>query len=103
MLRKSLETIDELRIAKTFGLKSISHRLAQGLANSLHPEAVRAFEQDRLSKACALELAAVVPERQTEILAEMKSIGNYSPSFCRSLILQTPMAKRINKRSLRRP
>jgi ParB-like chromosome segregation protein Spo0J len=83
MLRKSLETIDEVKIAKTFGLKS--------------------FEQDVLTRACALELAAAVPERQTEILAEMKSIGNYSPSFCRSLILQTPMAQRINKRRLRRP
>jgi predicted ATP-dependent protease len=103
MLRKSLETIDEMKIAKTFGLKSISHRLALGLARNLHPEAVKAFEQDVLTRACAFELAAVVPERQTEILAEMKSIGNYSPSFCRSLILQTPMAQRINKRRLRRP
>ena len=103
MLRKSLETIDESRIASTFGLKSILHRLAPHLTKSLHPDVVKAFEQDVLSKACALELATVVPESQLEILAEMKSINNFSPSFCRSLIVQTPMAKRVKRKRLRRP
>jgi ParB family transcriptional regulator, chromosome partitioning protein len=102
MLRKSLETIDEPTIAQTFGVKSIRHRLAPRLASNLHPEVVKTFEGDVIGRMCALELASVLPERQLEILCEMKRIGDYSPAFCRSLIIQTPMAKRTKKKRQRR-
>jgi len=89
-------------IARTFGLKSICYRLAPGLVSSLRPEVVKAFEQDVIGKMCALELVLVVPERQIEILGEMKTAGDYSPALCRSLIIQTPMERRNNKRRQRR-
>jgi len=101
MLRKSLETIDEPTIARTFGVKSIRHRLGPGVIRYLHPDVVKAFESDMFRRACAIEFASVVPERQIEIFREMKKIGDYSAVFCRSMVLQTPAAKR-NKRAIHR-
>ena len=101
MLRKSLEHIDEPTIAQTFGMKSIRYRLAPTLVKQLHPEAVKAFKDNRIAKPCATELTYVVPRRQAEILSEMEEVGDYSPSFCRSLVIQTPAAQRSKKKNQR--
>lgn len=103
VLRKSLETLDESKIAETFGIQSLSYRLAPGLAQSLHPEVVKAFEKDLIGKTCARVLTRVLPERQLEILNEMTAVSNYGPGFCRTLVIQTPMEKMNNKLRQRRP
>jgi len=102
MLRKSLESIDEPTIAQTFGMTTIRHRLAPTLVKSLHPKVVTAFQEDRIGKICAVEFTAVIPERQAEILAEMEKAGDYSPAFCRSLVIQTPMTHRTKKKQHRK-
>ena len=101
-LRKSLETIDEPTIAQTFGMTTIRHRLAPMLAKNLHPQVVIAFQDNLISKLCAIEFTSVVPERQVEILAEMQKYGDNSPAFCRSLVLQTPMGQRTKKKKHRK-
>lgn len=94
MLRKSLETLDEQTVANAFGLKSIRHRLAPTLLKQLHPQVSKAFQDDVLSKTCVTEFTYVQPERQLEILKEMKSKTNYTLTFLRALILGTPDQKR---------
>lgn len=90
MLRKSLEKIDEQTVAKAFGMKSIRYRLAPTLLGQLHPQVTRAFQDDVLSRTCVMEFVYVQPERQLEILKEMKSKGNCGLAFLRALILGTP-------------
>ncbi|MBN2559743.1 MAG: ParB N-terminal domain-containing protein [Phycisphaerae bacterium] len=94
MLRKSLETIDEPTIARTFGMKSIKSRLVPTLIKQLHPDVVAAFKENVVSKACARELLRVTHERQVEILKEMTNVGDFSPAFCRALVIQTPASQR---------
>ena len=94
MLRKSLETVDEETIAKTFGLKSIRARLIPNLVRQLHPDAIEAFKTSIIGKMVANELMRVTHERQAEIFGEMKKVGDFSPTFCRALVIQTPAAQR---------
>ena len=94
MLRKSLQTLDEPTIAETFGLKSLRSRLVPNLIRQLDVSVVEAFKADKISKNVALELARVVNERQVEILKEMKKVGDYSASFCRTLIIQSTQEQR---------
>lgn len=101
MLRKSLETIDEPTIAQAFGMRSIKYRLAPNLLKELHPDVVKAFKEDEITKPCALEFTNVVSERQKEMLTEMKEVGDLSPSFCRTLVLQTPQNQRNKKKTQR--
>jgi len=102
MLKKALESINEATVAKTFGLKSIRYRLARNLEGQLHPSVVAAFKDDRVGKNCANEFTNVVPERQVEILAEMKRVSDYSPAFCRTLVIRTPSPQRVKKKGQRR-
>jgi len=102
MLRKSLEHIDEPTIAQTFGMKSIRYRLAPTLVKQLHADVVAAFKENLITKPCARELTYVLPARQAEILKEMAEVGDYSPSFCRSLVMQTPEKLRNKKRKQRK-
>jgi ParB family chromosome partitioning protein len=101
MLRKSLESIDEPTIAQAFGMKSIRYRLAPALLKELHPDVVAAFKEDLITKPAAREFMRVTPERQKEMLREMKEAGDYSPSFCRALVLQTPASQRNGKAAFR--
>ena len=102
MLRKSLESIDEPTIAQAFGMQSIRYRLAPTLMKQLHPEVVQAFKENLIGKSSANELINVVPERQKEILQEMKSVGDFSPSFCRALAIQSPESMMNKKRPCRK-
>ncbi len=101
MLRKSLETLDERTIADVFGMRSIRYRLAPTLVRQLHPKVAEAFEADILGKTAALEMSCALPERQLEMLKEMKRVHDYSPVFVRALILKTPPEQRNPKRSPR--
>jgi len=102
MLRKSLETLDERTIADVFGMQSIRHRLAPTLAEQLHPKVAEAFENDLVGRTAAFEMACVKPERQVEMLKEMKRVNDYSPAFIRALILKTPPELRNPKRNPRK-
>lgn len=89
MLRKAVETIPEPEVANAFGMKSIRYRLSPTLIKELHPDVVKAFKKERLTRAAAMELTFVKAERQAEILREMETIGDYSRAFCRSLVIRS--------------
>lgn len=103
MLRKSLESLDERTIADVFGMRSIRYRLAPTLVEQLHPKVAEAFEADLLGKTGTHEMSCVRPERQAEMLKEMKRVNDYSPAFIRALILKTPPELRNPKRNPKRP
>jgi hypothetical protein len=90
MLRKSLETLDEKTIANVFGMRSIRYRLAPTLLAQLHPKVAEAFEDDVIGRHTASELLCVKPERQAEMLADMKRVNDFSPALVRALFLKTP-------------
>jgi hypothetical protein len=98
MLRKTMESIDEPTIAQAFGMKTIRYRLAPTLIKQLHPAVVEAFKEDLIGKICATTLLDVEPKRQAEIMEEMKERADFSPSFCRALVIQTPESMRNKKR-----
>jgi ParB family chromosome partitioning protein len=89
MLRKSLETIEESTVAEVLGIRSISHRLASGLLKQLHPNVAIAFEDEILSRSCAKEFSYVLPDRQLEMLKEMRKCDDYSLKFARALVVGT--------------
>ncbi|MDX9974614.1 MAG: ParB N-terminal domain-containing protein [FCB group bacterium] len=99
MLRKSLETLDEKTIAGVFGMHSIRHRLAPTLMAQLHQKVAEAFEVDLIGRLTATEMTCVKPERQFEILSDMKRVNDFSPAFVRALILKTAPEQRNPKRS----
>jgi ParB family chromosome partitioning protein len=103
MLRKSLETLDEKTIANALGIKTIQHRLASTLVKQLHPKVAQAFQDDIIGKTAAAEFVCVKPDRQVEMLRDMKRLNDYSPAFIRALILKTPPELRNPKRSPRKP
>lgn len=103
MLRQSLDTLDEKTIAAALGMKSIRYRLAPTLLAQLHPKVAEAFEQDLVGRTTAKEMSGVRPERQAEMLKEMKRVHDYSPAFIRALILKTPPELRNPKRNPRKP
>ena len=94
MLRKSLEELDEKTIAGALGLVSISHRLNDGLLKQLAPAVIKAFESGKINRQCAAELTHVKLDRQTEILGLMESCNDFSITFAKGLVLETPAAKR---------
>lgn len=94
MMRKSLESLDEKTIADTFGMKSIRYRLAPTLVQQLHPSVAQAFEKELMGKTAAMEMLCVKPERQAEMLREMKRVNDFTPAFIRALILKTPAEQR---------
>jgi len=98
MIEKSLEELDEQTIAAALNLSGIGHRLKKTLLKNLHPDVATALDQSSITRTCALELTYVKPERQSEILAAMKSYKDFSVAFARSLILKTPPAQRDTKR-----
>ena len=96
MLRKSLETVDEVAIARTFGVKSIRARLIPNLVRQLHPDAIEAFKSGLIGKLVAQELMRVTHSRQTDILAEMRRMEDFGPAFCRALVIQSKESE-LNK------
>lgn len=103
MLEKSCERVEERTLANVFGMKSIRYRLAPTLLKKLHPQVAKAFENESLSRNAAREITSVQPERQLEILKEMKSKHNFSLAFLRALLLGTPDQQRNPDRPLQKP
>jgi ParB family transcriptional regulator, chromosome partitioning protein len=103
MLRKSLEELDEKTIASALGMQGIEHRLNKGLLDKLHPEAVKAFNANKINLQTARELVNVKTDRQNEILQLMGSCKDYSTTFARGLVLQTPATKRAKAHGRKSP
>ena len=103
MLEKSCERVPEQTLADVFGMKSIRYRLAPTLLKQLHPQVAKAFEQEVLGRNTAREITSVQPDRQLEILKEMKGKHNFSLAFLRALILGTPDQQRNPDRPMRKP
>ena len=89
------EKLGESEIAEVFGLKTIRYRLSPTLLKKVHPDVAKAFEEDLISRNAARELACVKPERQAEIVREMRRNGDYSLKFIRAQILKTDPQDRL--------
>ncbi len=58
---------------------------------------------DLIGRITASELVCVKPERQVEILADMKRVNTFSPAFVRAMILKTaPELRNPNRKPTRR-
>ena len=95
MLRKALEKLDERAIAEAFGMTTIRYRLSPTLLKKVHRDVAQAFQEDLISRNCARELASVRPERQAEIVREMRRTGEYSLKFMRAMILKSDPQDRM--------
>lgn len=102
MLRKSLDRLDEKTVADALGLKSIRYRLAPTLLKQLHPQVAKAYENEIIGRIGVKEITSVLPDRQVEILKEMKTAHNFSLSFLRALILGTPNQQKNPNRAVRK-
>lgn len=98
MLRKSLETIDHSTIEKVLGIQSLKYRLGTEIYEHLHPDVIRMIDSNKISRKCAAELVHVNPDRQLEILREMKKCNDYSVSVGRALVIKTPPEQRNIKK-----
>lgn len=94
MIEKSLEELDEKTIAAALGLQGIAYRLKKTLLKNLHPDVATAFDQGKLTRACARELTYVKAARQKEILSAMEGYHDYGIAFARTQVLKTPMPLR---------
>jgi ParB family transcriptional regulator, chromosome partitioning protein len=103
MLRKSLEELDEKTIASALGMQGIGHRLNKGLLDKLHPEAVKAFNTNKINLQTAKELVNVKTDRQHEILKLMESCKDFSTTFARGLVLKTSASRRAKAASSKTP
>jgi hypothetical protein len=90
MIKKAMEVVDGQLIADIFGLKKIVYRLPESLLNRLHPTLVKACDKGTITRACARELAEVVPVRQLEIFAMMQHAKNFRTQFAKQQIRMTP-------------
>jgi hypothetical protein len=66
----------------------------KGLLEKLHPEVVKAFNENKIHLQVAKELAYVKTERQLEIIQVMESCKDFSITFARGLVLNTGANKR---------
>lgn len=94
MIEKSLEELDENTIASTLGIQNITYRLKTTLFKRLHPDVIAAFDEGKLTRACARELTHVKAARQKEILATMEGYKDFGVPFVKSQVLKTPVALR---------
>ena len=91
MIEKSLEELDEKTIATTLGIQGIAYRLKKTLLKNLHSDVAAAFDQGKLTRACARELTHVKPSRQKEILSAMEGYKDFGIAFARTQVLKTPV------------
>jgi ParB family transcriptional regulator, chromosome partitioning protein len=94
MIEKSLEELDEHTIAAALGMQGIGYRLKKTLLKKIHPDVAIAFDQGKLTRACAIELTHVKQARQREILTAMDGYKDYSIAFVRTQVLKTPAPMR---------
>lgn len=94
MLRRAMERLDESAIAEAFGLKTLRYRLPATLLKKMHPEVAKAFAEDLISRNSVPEFAHVKPERQAEIVREMRRTRDFSVRLLRASILKTDAEQR---------
>lgn len=70
------------------------YRLSPILMKKVHPDVVKAFKEDLVSRNSAHEFMCVTPERQAEIVREMRRTGDFSLKMLRALILKTDSEQR---------
>lgn len=97
MIRRALGKVDEKTIARHFAIKSLRAR-TYDRAKDFHPDVAAALESGELPRACARELAFVVPSRQAELLDIMRQAGDKSPAFVKTQIIKTPPNQRAKRR-----
>ena len=90
MIKKASEVVDEQLIADVLGLKKLTFRLSETLLKRLNPTIVKAYDKGTITRACAKELAEVVPVRQLEIFAMMQNTKNFGTKFVKKQIISTP-------------
>jgi hypothetical protein len=93
MIKKAMEVVDGQLIADVFGLKRLFFRLPETLLNRLHPTIIKECDKGTITKACASELAEVVPARQLEIFAMMQNTKNFGTQFVKKQVLMTSPKK----------
>lgn len=103
MIERSLDELDESTIAAALGISGITHRIKKALLKQLHPDAATAFDQGKITRACAKELTHVKPQRQKEILSAMEGYKDYSIAFARALVLKTPTEQRESRGRKKQP
>ena len=103
MIEKSLSEVDEASIAAALGISSLAHRLKKTLLKHLHPDVAAAFDQAKISRACAREFTYVKPPRQKEIIDAMEGYKDYSTAFVRTLVVKTPPQQRDPHRRKNNP
>jgi ParB family chromosome partitioning protein len=103
MIEKSLSEVDEETIAATLGITSLSHRLKKSLLKQLHPDVATAFDQGKITRACAREFTHVKPPRQREILDAMEGYKDFSIAFARTQVIKTPVQQREARRRKNNP
>jgi len=102
MLRKAVKAVNEKTIAEVFGMKTIHHRLSPTLLENLDKKIIKLFKNEEISLGVVKELAFVKPERQLEIIKQIKLKNDYRRSFVRTLILKTPRELRNPKKEMRK-
>ena len=100
MINKAMEIVDGQLIADVFGLKKVVYRLPEALLNRLHPTIVKACDNGTITRACASELAEVVPVRQLEIFAMMQNVKNFGTKFVKKQVLDTPLKNQQSTRKI---
>lgn len=103
MLRKALETLDEKTVAEAFGMESLGSRLDTSLCKDLHADVCAALQAEKITRQTAKELKHVLQKRQQEILTLMEKSGDWSTSFAKTQILQTPPGQRTRKKRRSNP
>lgn len=88
MIRRALESVDGKTIARHFAIKSL-YSMTRIRDKALHPDVLAAVESGEISRACARELAFVVPTRQIDLLKIMRQAGDRSPAFVKTQIIKT--------------
>ena len=94
MLTKAKEVLSEKEIASALGITTIGHRLNKQLLSKLHPDVTKALNAEKIKKSVAKELTYVTPERQSEVLAQMQELGNFSFEMAKQLVRKTPVRQR---------
>lgn len=102
MMLKALEKIDERTIAESFGLQSLDLH-SYDFIKTLHPTVHKAVESGQVSKSSAKEFIYVTQERQAEIIKLMRSAKDYSPTFLKTLIHNTPVPQRVKTKKQKTP
>ncbi len=98
LLRQAIAETSEETVANAFGDESLKARLRTGIEKELHPEILKAMEEEHITRAAAYQLTFVAHRRQLEVLELMREGKDSSAAFIRAQVLRTPANMRAKKR-----